>query len=442
MTIRSSIFATAGPRRMVMGQRDWTAGARPATSQVPARKTSRVVRVVLRRLIPLFVAFALGTVLAVGPALLPAAAQQDEVSSILKQFDTFYNAEDYSAALVEAQKLEAAVRARDGTSGLTYAAVLGRLATVEQMLKQYDVAEQSYKKALAIIESARGATGSVLAITLTNLGSLYVTQKRYADAETVLDRALQINKQNPDPQNAEAANTLNILGVVYHKQGRLAEAELLFQRALSIRQRVLGAKHADVAESLHNLASIYLDQNRDDEAHDYYIRALTIDEPTISSRSAEFMWNLWSMRTRIANLNERAQVLQSHSQSIEAEGLYKKAIAILEKSKFMFIGDTRRDIIEPIFDAYEGLAGIYQTEGNYRDQERILKQLLDIKELGGLADILDVADTRNKLAVVYRDQGNYADAERLYKSALSTREQRLGSQNPAVVAIWNNLGVV
>ena len=46
----------------------------------------------------------------------PAAAQQSDLNAILKRFEELYAAGNYPAALVEAQKFEAGVKARFGVN--------------------------------------------------------------------------------------------------------------------------------------------------------------------------------------------------------------------------------------------------------------------------------------------------------------------------------------
>ena len=57
---------------------------------------------------------------------------------------------NYAAALVEAKKLEAAIKARFGTDHENYAGVLNNLAFLHATLGQYDEAEQLFKRALAV----------------------------------------------------------------------------------------------------------------------------------------------------------------------------------------------------------------------------------------------------------------------------------------------------
>jgi CHAT domain-containing protein/Tfp pilus assembly protein PilF len=410
--------------------------------QAPMRRTFKIRRVLLRRVHELFLVLALATVIVEGFGLPLASAQQNEISATLKRFDELYNAKNYPAALIEAQKLEAAIKARDGVNARSYAAALNLLAMVRESLGEYVVAERLYNNALAIDERVVGRTNKAVAEILYNLGGLYSAQKLYADAETALKRALQINEFNHDTQNLETANILNNLGVVCRNQWRLPEAENLHRRALSIRERVGGVNHPDVAESLENLSAIFLEENKSGEAQDFFYRALSIRQPTLAPKEVEFRWVHWRINAGIAKLNERAKVLQSNNQVAEAETLYKRSVEISEKLGWKFVGATDRKIIGPIFEAYGGLADIYASRGDYRDREKVLKELLQLEELGGLDDMLDVANVRNELAVVYRAQGNYADAERLYKSALSTRQEFLGAQHPLVFATLNNLAVV
>jgi hypothetical protein len=61
----------------------------------------------------------------------PTTAQQTDFDAIYKRFvDQLYRAGNYPAALVEAQRFEAAVKARFGTNHTNYAAALHNLGLV------------------------------------------------------------------------------------------------------------------------------------------------------------------------------------------------------------------------------------------------------------------------------------------------------------------------
>src|SRR5580704_11851630 len=85
--------------------------------------------------------------------LRPAAAQLADVEAIRKRYFELYDAHDYAAALVEAQRLETLVKARLGTNHPIYADVLNNLAVVHRDQGKYGEAEQLFRRALAIVET-------------------------------------------------------------------------------------------------------------------------------------------------------------------------------------------------------------------------------------------------------------------------------------------------
>jgi hypothetical protein len=81
-----------------------------------------------------------------------AGAQQSDLQAIYKRFQDYYQAG--TAAVVEAQKLEAVVKGRFGTSHRSYAVALNNLALVYWRQGKYSEAEELFKRALAIREKA------------------------------------------------------------------------------------------------------------------------------------------------------------------------------------------------------------------------------------------------------------------------------------------------
>src|SRR3989442_2795797 len=75
----------------------------------------------------------------------PAAAQQDELDAMVKRHSQFMSAGNYAAALAEAQKYEAAVKARLGVNHVKYAGALVYLGNVTQAQGNYAEAAEFYK---------------------------------------------------------------------------------------------------------------------------------------------------------------------------------------------------------------------------------------------------------------------------------------------------------
>src|SRR5271166_2817259 len=99
-------------------------------------------------------------------AVAPAAAEQGDLDAMLRRFDELYAAGNYPAALVEAQKLEAVVKARFGVNHGNYGIALNNLAKVYKEQGKYADAEGLYKRALAIFEKTLGKDHPYVARTL------------------------------------------------------------------------------------------------------------------------------------------------------------------------------------------------------------------------------------------------------------------------------------
>src|ERR1700730_5596510 len=82
-------------------------------------------------------------------ALPPAAAREADIGAIYQRVQELYAAGNYPAALAEAQRLEAAVKAVFGTNHANYAAALDAIANVYRAQGKYAEAEGLYKRALA-----------------------------------------------------------------------------------------------------------------------------------------------------------------------------------------------------------------------------------------------------------------------------------------------------
>jgi tetratricopeptide (TPR) repeat protein len=78
--------------------------------------------------------------------------------------------------------------------------------------------------------------------------------------------------------------------------------------------------------------------------------------------------------------------------------------------------------------ALNKLAIVFLAEGKYSEAEGLFKRALAIREKALGANHSDVGQTLNNLALVYQDQGKYEDAEGLLKRALVIREKALGAR--------------
>ena len=112
-----------------------------------------------------------------------------------------------------------------------------------------------------------------------------------------------------------------------------------------------------------------------------------------------------------------------------AAQIAEKQLAIAEKHLYA----------ELVAISLNNLALLYDTRGKYAEAEPLYKRALAIWEKSLGPDHPQVALGLNNLALLYVDQGKYAEAEPLCKRALAIDEKALGPDHPDVAIDLNSL---
>lgn len=135
-----------------------------------------------------------------------------------------------------------------------------------------------------------------------------------------------------------------------------------------------------------------------------------------------------------AALNNLGQVFAGQGRDDLAEPIYKRAIALLEKSLGL---DTA--LIAP---ELSNLAALYQRQGRFTEAEPLFKRALTVSERSLSREHPDVGRALNNLATLYVKQERFADAEPLFQRALAIYQKAAGPEHPAVATVLNNIGQV
>jgi CHAT domain-containing protein len=130
-------------------------------------------------------------------------------------------------------------------------------------------------------------------------------------------------------------------------------------------------------------------------------------------------------------LNNLAQIHADQGRDDQAEPLYKRAIALMEKG-------TGLDSVE-IAPVLNNLAALDQRQSRFAEAEPLFKRALAIREKALSREHPDVGQSLNNLGTLYVKQQRYADAEPLYRRALAIRERALGPDHPDVATSTSNL---
>ncbi len=203
------------------------------------------------------------------------------------------------------------------------------------------------------------------------------------------------------------------------RAGKYAEAIPLAQAMVADLEK--GPPNADFAGALNNLAQLYADQGRDGEAEPLYKRALAILERTSGPDSAMMA----------PELNNLAALYERQERYAEAEPLFKRALSLREKAS----GAAHPDVGQSL----NNLATLYEKRDRHADSEPLFKRALAIYEKAAGPEHPAVATLLNNLGQVEKSEGRYADAEPSIKRSLAIREKVLGTDHPDVARSLNNL---
>ena len=199
-----------------------------------------------------------------------------------------------------------------------------------------------------------------------------------------------------------------------------------YTEALPLAQAMVAAlektnNNRDLAAALNNLAQIYADQGHDDQAEPIYKRAIALMERGTGLDSVEIA----------PLLNNLAALDQRQSRFGEAEPLFKRALAIREK----VLSREHPDVGQSL----NNLATLYVKQEHFADAEPLFQRALAIFQKVGGPEHPAVATLLNNLGQLYRDLNRDADAEAPIKRSLAIREKVLGADHPDVARSLNNL---
>ena len=133
-------------------------------------------------------------------------------------------------------------------------------------------------------------------------------------------------------------------------------------------------------------------------------------------------------------LNNLAQLYGEVGRDAEAEPMFKRAIAIMEK----VVGLEAVDIAIEL----NNLAALYQRQQRYAEAEPLFKRALALSERSLPPNHPDIGRALNNLATNYEKQDRHAESEPLTRRALALYEKVAGPESPAVATLLSNLGQI
>lgn len=188
--------------------------------------------------------------------------------------------------------------------------------------------------------------------------------------------------------------------------GQYKEAVPLAEKLLPLAEKQFGADHPNTEKALNQLSEAC--------------------RGTIDAAQREGREDIALAET----LTKLARVHQLQGKPLEAEPLYRRALAILEIAE-------KPD--SPLFaQTLNNLALLYLAQARSDEANTLFRQALVAYEQTQGADSKDAGLTWINIGAAYRDQGKITEAETSFKKALKILEKRLGQSDPNLVPALNN----
>jgi CHAT domain-containing protein len=200
--------------------------------------------------------------------------------------------------------------------------------------------------------------------------------------------------------------------------GKYSEAIPLAEAMLAKMEK--GPPSKDLAGALNNLAKLYGEVGRDAEAEPMFKRAIAIMEKVVGLDAVDIA----------PELNNLAALYQRQQRYAEAEPLFKRALALSERS----LPPNHPDIGR----ALNNLATNYEKQDRHAESEPLTRRALAIYEKAA-PESPAVATLLSNLGQIIKAEGRYAEAEPLIKRSLAIREKVQGRDHIDVARSLNNL---
>ena len=328
--------------------------------------------------------------------------------------------------------------------------IAAEAAKLEALLKADRPADAEIIARIAIAQAERtlGANAAETANLYRLLGDAFFNQKRFAEAEPAFRKALAGREVALGPNHLDVARSAGDLAVTLKELQRYAEAETFYKQALAIRQKALGPSHPDVARSLRRLGLLY------DTAGDFAKAAQTLGEAIEAGRTAFapddkqlILWrgeragmlydggDLASAEASYRDVLPKAEaaldgedlavicqglanLLSQTARQGEAEGFYRKALAVREKA---FGADHPK-----VASSLLGLGKTLIVLDRPAEAEPLLVRLLELRQRATKPDSAAVAEAARYLAQAASHQEHSAQAEIFLKLALTEATRAYG----------------
>jgi CHAT domain-containing protein/Flp pilus assembly protein TadD len=252
----------------------------------------------------------------------------------------------------------------------------------------------------------------------TNLknGELLMAGNKYYLAEQSFKLSKLLYEEDGKTGTGNYAQVISDLGLLYQSRGRFNRAVTFNEQAIKLREA--GDNKGMLIVSVNNNGVLKKETGYYAEAESELKRALELSKTEKDVLAQALVHNNIAMT--YLDMNKIKDAESEMNQSVaSAQGVLK---------------DNSSNYIKLQIN----LANVYRLEKKYKEAEGIYLKAIAVKEKK-LGTHPDLAQLKCGLAQLYMEMGNHAEVEKLLQSAYEIDKQKLGENNPATLAVRQEL---
>jgi eukaryotic-like serine/threonine-protein kinase len=253
--------------------------------------------------------------------LQPASRDRSRIDTLLALARARTGAGDLAAAEPPLQEALSLAQKEYGASSQEAGRALWALGRLRHQQGRFVEAKNLYIHSLAIFETARAPTTDVASV-LDDLAKVYAREQQWQLAKQTYERALEIDRRILGDDSPRVGSHLHNLGVVAQNMGELRRAEELYRDAIARQERAYGAQHPETAGAKGNYGLLLQREGRLTEAEPLLRSALAVSLQLYGSDNINVAYARVSL----------GMLLHDEGNLKDAESEYRQALAVYDKS--------------------------------------------------------------------------------------------------------------
>ncbi|CAI9775075.1 unnamed protein product [Fraxinus pennsylvanica] len=309
--------------------------------------------------------------------------------------------------------------------------ILMHMGSMYDKLEKFELSIGFYQRSLEIMERTYGNNSSFLTMLLLGMAKVLGAMGRASEAMETYQRVIKLLESSRGGENEELVVPLLAQGNLLMKEGRAPDAESPFNRILNIYVNTYGEKDGRVGLAMCSLAQVKCAKGDVNEAIDLYKRALQILE---DSKYME-LDDIAMEQMRI----DLAELLHATGRGEEGRALLEECLLVNEKYK----GKEHPSSVPLLVN----LATSYSRYKNFVEAERLLRISLQIMMKTVPPDDQSITFPMLHLAITLYNLNRDEEAEKLTLNVLRIREKAFGRESlptgealDCLVSIQSRLG--